>query len=126
MYGEPDITINKSTFELSGSDASAILIAGAKRFSLTDSTFSAINLANNPNLTMIKIGVIGGSTKPTKVLGATIKGNVITTNVASNGIDTKDGGTNAPKYNIESNILYNARLKLNPADINVNNQEISK
>jgi hypothetical protein len=124
LFGAPDVTITHSTFHLSQSAKNAVIYAtGANNLNLLNNVFNAKQLTST-SVPIIKIG--SSKDKPAQVLGAAIKGNVIYTNLATAGIDTFDGGTGAPPYDIENNNLYNAKLRLTPKDINTNNQELTQ
>ena len=124
-YGKPDVTINKSVFELTDNIGygAAIYILGAENFKLLNSTVLAEN--NTSNTPLIKIGPYGHP-KPTDVFGATIKGNVIKTKTDISAIDTSNAGTDAPAYRVEGNTLYHTKLKLTEKDRNINNKLITK
>jgi hypothetical protein len=122
-YGGPDLTINNSTFTLTGDIGygAAIYVTGASSFNLYNST---INAENNKDTTpLIKLGLYG-TRVPTQIFNASIKGNTISTKKGLNlsAIDTTNAGTGAPPYLVESNIIYNGKLSLKSNDLNLNNQ----
>ncbi|NOV00209.1 right-handed parallel beta-helix repeat-containing protein [Paenibacillus planticolens] len=126
LFGEADITISNSNFNISKDVgyAAALYVQGAKQLSILNSTLTANNLTLN-NTPYIKIGSLGGSTKPTEVNSFTFKNNSITTSKALYGIDSMDAGTGAPAYTISNNIFNIALLKLKTNDLKQNNEELS-
>lgn len=125
---DANVSVSDSTFEVqdsTGSGIALIEIQSAKEASIKNNTIDARNNTAT-NFGLIKIGKLGGAKAPTQVLKATIKGNTMYSNSSVPGISTLDGGNNAPSYQIENNILYNAILKLKVNDININNNELSK
>lgn len=126
LYGEPDITFNNSNFNISKDVgyAAAIYVQGAKQLSLLNSTLTAKNLTIN-NTPYIKIGSLGGSTKPTQVKSFTIRNSTLIANKALFGIDSIEAGTGAPAYTISNNIFNVAKLKLKTNDMKEKNQELS-
>ncbi|NHC43574.1 hypothetical protein G6549_27425, partial [Bacillus sp. MM2020_1] len=71
---------------------------------------------------IIQIGRDSAEHDPTKVYGATVRGNKIVSNFNRVGIDSINGGIGAPTYIIKDNDLYQATLRLKGNDINSNNQ----
>jgi hypothetical protein len=124
-YGMPDVSFNNSRFSLTQDVgyAAAIYVQGAKQVSFRNSSFTAMNLTRN-NTPYIKIGSIGGGTKPTQVLSATLQNNTISTNKPLIGIDTTDAGIGAPPYTITNNILHVAVLHVRATDIASGNQQL--
>jgi hypothetical protein len=126
LYGQaPDVTINNTSFEMTENTVygAAIYVQGVKQFTMTNNTIVAKN--NTLTTPIIKFGPLGYS-KATQIFAVTMKGNTIVTKkgLLVAGIDTLNAGTDAPKYQFENNILYNAKLKLTTKDSNVNNKEI--
>lgn len=124
-YGAPDVTIQNSVFEVTGNIGygAAIYVLGAEAFSLKNSIVSAEN--NTEKKPLIKIGPYGHPT-PTKVFGATVKGNTFNATLESLALDTSNSGTDAPSYRIEENTIYNAKLRLKENDLNKNNKLLKK
>jgi hypothetical protein len=117
-----DVTITNSIF-----DGAGFTIATAKNVDLENNIFT-MNLTHNDLFkpSVIMIGGYWTRTSPYGVAKATIKNNTINSNDFAGGISTIFAGTGAPNYDIENNVLYNAKLFLNPNDINVNNKELTK
>ncbi|WP_261302573.1 right-handed parallel beta-helix repeat-containing protein [Paenibacillus andongensis] len=127
LYGVPDITFNNSNFNISKDVgyAAAIYVQGANQLSILNSTFTAKNLTLN-NTPYIKIGSLGGATKPTQVKSFTFRNSTIITNKALHGINSMDAGTGAPAYTISNNIFQVAKLILKTNDIKNKNEELSQ
>lgn len=127
LFGEPDVNFSNSSFTISKDIgyAAAIYIQGAKQLSFLNSTFTANNLTLKSK-PFIKVGSIGGSTKPSQVKSFTFKNSTIKTNIDLDGIHSIDAGTGAPAYTISNNIFVVAKLKLKSNDINIDNKELTQ
>ena len=120
-----NVTIQQSTFKNEkSSNGPAILALEAKNIKVLNNTFD-IKTDKGEESPIIQIGRDASERDQTKILGAAIKGNKLSTNINRVGIDTINGGIGAPAYVIEENTLYNATLKLKTNDIN-NRNEILK
>jgi hypothetical protein len=122
------VTVKNSMLDVAGAlfgNQAVILAKKAGQINVLDNSLSALDLTLN-YIAALKINIMGGATSPATVMGATIKGNTITTNIQAKGISTLDAGIGAPVYNIQENILYHAKLDLKADDININNKELIK
>lgn len=112
------LAVKNSTFELPGS-MQAVSIQAAQSVLVENNTVNAEHLTSK-GTELIKIGDYWKRNEPYDVLGAAIRKNKITSNLQAVGISTEYAGVNAPPYQIEGNILVNARLSLKAND-RVNN-----
>lgn len=114
--------IKNSTFRYDGDlSAPAVYAIQAKDISVINNQFFAKNLTSDYH-PIIKLGRYAWSNRKSQVFGGTIKGNEIHTANQEKGIDTAGAGMNAPSFNIEDNILYNAKLLVKDGDIQSNNK----
>ncbi|MGV3464372.1 MAG: right-handed parallel beta-helix repeat-containing protein [Heyndrickxia sp.] len=98
-----------------------ILAMQTKNIEVINNIFNDVTKTST-NHSVIQIGRDAWANKPTNVLSATIIGNTITANVKRKGIDTLNGGIDAPPYVVKNNKLTNTTLNLKPTDINENNK----
>ncbi|MBS4179134.1 right-handed parallel beta-helix repeat-containing protein [Lederbergia citrea] len=121
-----EATIQQSTFENDQDHIGQVVLAlEAKNVKVLGNTFNIVT-SKNTEYPIIQIGRDASENDPTKVFGASIKGNIISTNITRNGIDTSNGGIGAPSYEIENNILSNSYVNLKNNDINFNNKIVNK
>ncbi|RBP88267.1 parallel beta helix pectate lyase-like protein [Cytobacillus firmus] len=125
LYGNPEVTIKDSLLEVTENIGygAAIYVQGAGKFELFNNEIMAKN--NTENTPLIKLGPYGSS-KPTKIFNALIKGNEIHTKTAISGVHTLNAGTDAPAYGVTDNKLFNATLELTSKEINEENKLITK
>ncbi|WP_282173041.1 right-handed parallel beta-helix repeat-containing protein [Cytobacillus firmus] len=125
VYGNPEVTIKDSLLEVTENIGygAAIYVQGAGKFELFNNEIMAKN--NTENTPLIKLGPYGSS-KPTKIFNALIKGNEMHTKTAISGIHTLNAGTDAPAYGVTNNKLFNATLELTSKEINEENKLITK
>ncbi|MCS0788031.1 right-handed parallel beta-helix repeat-containing protein [Cytobacillus firmus] len=125
LYGNPEVTIKDSLLEVTENIGygAAIYVQGAGKFELFNNGIMAKN--NTENTPLIKLGPYGSS-KPTKIFNALIKGNEIHTKTAISGVHTLNAGTDAPAYGVTDNKLFNATLELTSKEINEENKLITK
>lgn len=97
----------------------------AKKISVLNNSFN-VKTTVKEDAPIIQIGKDASENSPTKVFGATVKGNEISTNVSRIGIDTVNGGVGVSLYIIENNSLSNVKLNLKANDLNVKNQLLNK
>ncbi|WP_088070468.1 right-handed parallel beta-helix repeat-containing protein [Gottfriedia luciferensis] len=119
--GYPDVSISNSTFNFDKAvPGNIILVNNATNFAFLNNTIndSVTITADHP---IIQIGRDAWKNSPSQVKGATINGNKLTSKVKRVGIDTTNGGTGAPPYDVENNTLINNTLALTSKDINKNN-----
>ncbi|MEH7386541.1 right-handed parallel beta-helix repeat-containing protein [Bacillus sp. JJ1521] len=122
---ETEATFQHSSFDNDESITSQIILAmEAKEISILNNTFNSI-VNERGDYPIIQIGRDASAHNPTKVMGATVEGNKISSNITRMGIDTVNGGVGASSYLIKDNILYKATLNLKSNDINKNNQMFS-
>jgi hypothetical protein len=123
---ETEATIQNSTFANNKNNNGTIVLAmEAKNLNLLNNTFKVVT-TEKADQAIIQIGRDVSEHNPTKVFGATVKGNKISANTGRKGIDTLNGGVGAPPYRIENNTLYNANMNLKANDINLKNKMINK
>ncbi|MFJ7728141.1 right-handed parallel beta-helix repeat-containing protein [Neobacillus sp. NPDC097160] len=121
-----EATIQHSTFDnVKNATGPIILAMEAKNLTVLNNRFNVLTTKNEDHA-IIQIGRDASVHNPTKVLGATVKDNELSTNIKRVGIDTTNGGVGAPPYLIENNTLYNANLDLKENDINLKNQLLNK
>jgi parallel beta-helix repeat protein len=119
-------TIQKSTLNNDKSITGPVLVAlEAKNIKVINNMFK-IKSSKMEEKAIIQIGRDASEHDSTKVHGATIKGNKITSNIKRIGIDTINGGIGAPSYLIQDNFLENTSINLNRKDINLKNKIIKK
>ena len=116
-YGNPHVTINNSTLEMTGNVGygASIYVLGAEEFNLLNSKVLATN--NTEDVPVMKFGGYGYP-GPTKVFGVTLKDNEIQVKNEERitTLDTANAGVDAPSYTIEGNTFYNGKLNLKEND----------
>jgi hypothetical protein len=121
-----EATIQQSTFENDKNNTGPIILAmEAKNLNVLNNTFN-VETTKKADYAIIQIGRDASEHDPSKVFGATVKGNIISDNITRIGINTINGGVGAPPYFIENNTFYNANLILKANDTNIKNQMLNK
>lgn len=120
VYGtDVDVTVKNTAIGITGTWGDAFYVESAKRLFLSGNTITASNLLYPVNI--IKLFKNGVTVDPASVGEAEIIGNTITTNNASKGIVTNDGGAGAPPFAVKHNVLKGAKLDLKANDITEGN-----
>jgi LysM repeat protein len=123
-----ELTVKNSDFTFDGDlNNPAVYMPEGKNVTVLNNTFTALHLTGTYH-PIVKFGQYAWTTHDAKVFGGTVSGNTIYTNsnVQEKGIHTTEAGIGAPKFTINDNILYNAKLMLKSDDLVSGNQELTK
>lgn len=126
VHGAPDsVTITNSTIIADKDNVPAVGLTAGKNIDIENNTLTVHNLRSDTLGAQgaIQVGNYWHRQDPETIAKLTMKGNTINAKgVLAFGISTKYAGSGSSGYDIENNILNNAKLALRANDTNVNNK----